>query len=230
MNIPRSVLILVALLAFNLSGSIVQAQRVETRIGKSEVVYVERKDVVLKLADGDVRQFEFLESSRFIVDGKDLTVYELKPGMKVQAMSTTAVVSRLVDSVETIDVGTVWKTIGSTIIIRTPDGVNKEYRVPAESRITVGGKEVALDQLREGDKITATVVKMASPSEVTRVRHTATTPPRVGALLIDEGAKPEEHPGMWGNTTVIILVIVLALAAILILTAFWRKRKPTSAK
>ena len=45
-----------------------------------------------------------------------------------------------------------------------------------------------------------------------------------GALLIDEGAKPVESPGMWG-TPIIILVVVVLLVAVVILLAFRRKRK-----
>ena len=65
-----------------------------------------------------------------------------------------------------VEVGTVWKTIGSNLIIRTPDGENKMYRVPSGGKITIDGKEKALDQLHEGDKITATVVRTRAPSEV----------------------------------------------------------------
>ncbi|MGA9119297.1 MAG: hypothetical protein WB699_08010 [Bacteroidota bacterium] len=229
MNHLRGVLILVALLVCTLSAPSVRAQQGETRIGNAEVVYIEGRDVVLRLTDGEVKQLEFPDSSRFVVDGKELTVHELKPGMKLGESNTTTVAARSVDTVETIEVGTVWKTVGNNIIIKTPDGVNKVYRVPSGGRVTIEGRDISLEGLREGDKITATVVKLTATSEATNVtahvRKTPATPARVGALLIDEGAKVEESHGLWGNTTIIIGVIALLLVSLLVFLAFWRKRK-----
>ena len=193
------------------------------------MVYVQGSDVVLRLTNGEVKQLECPDSSKFTVDGKELTVHDLKQGMKLGELNTTTVPCRSVDTVETMKIGTVGKTIGNTIIIKTTDGVNKMYRVPSESRIAIDGKEISLDGLREGDKITVTVVKLSPPPEASNVtthtRHTPAAPPRVGVLLIDEGAKPEESYGMKLEASIIILVIVLLVAGVLILRAFRRKRK-----
>ena len=158
-----------------------------------------------------------------------MTVHELTPGMKLNATVTTATPPRWVDTVEVIELGTVWKNVGNSLIIKTPEGENRMYRVPTGGKITVEGKEKTLDQLREGDKITATVVKtrsqMAVGSAAAFVPKALRTPARVGVLLIDEGANPEEPPGRWGTPTIIILIIVILLVAGLILWAFRRKRK-----
>jgi hypothetical protein len=212
-----------------LSAPGIRAQHVETKVENAEVVYVEGNDVVVKLTHGEVKHFEIPDSYKFSIDGKDVTVHELKPGMKLTAMITTATTPRWVDTVKVIEVGTVWKTVGSSLIIKTPEGENKMYRVPSGGKITVEGKEKTLDQLREGDKITATVVKTRAPLEVgkaaTLVLQAPATPARVGALLIDEGAKPGEPPGMWGAPAIIILIIVILLVTVLILLASRRKRK-----
>jgi hypothetical protein len=149
--------------------------------------------------------------------------------MKLTATVTTATPPRWVDTVEVIELGTVWKNVGNSLIIKTPEGENKMYRVPSGGKITVEGKEKTLDQLREGDKITATVVRTRAPLEVGHaappVLQAPATPAQVGVLLIDEGANPEEPPGRWGTPTIIILIIVILLVAGLILWAFRRKRK-----
>jgi hypothetical protein len=225
----RAVRILLATLVCFLFAPGVWAQHVQTKVENAEVVYVEGNDVVVKSTNGEVRQFEISDNSKFTVDGKDVTVQELKPGMKLTAMITTALPPRWVDTVEVIDVGTVWKSFGSSLIIKTPEGENKMYRVPKGSKISLGGQEKTLDQLREGDKITATVVRTRPPLETGNATalalHPLATPARVGALLIDEGAKPGEPSGTWGTPSIIILIVVILLVAGLILLAFRRKRK-----
>jgi hypothetical protein len=229
MNHLRAVQILVAILASFLLAPGVRAQRVETRVENAEVVYVGGSAVVVKLMNGELKAFEIPDSSTFIVDGKAMTVLELNPGMKLTATITTAAAPMLVDTVEVIEAGTVWKTVGSRLILKTPGGENKMYRVPARSNISVGGKEKTLDQLREGDKITATIVRMKEPQAVGGAAAVALrappTPARVGVLLIDEPIKPEERSGMWGTNGIVILVFALLLAAILILLAVRNRRK-----
>jgi hypothetical protein len=134
--------------------------------------------------------------------------------------------------VEVIDVGTVWRNVGSSLIITTPQGENKMFRVSPGGKVIIEGKEKALAQLQEGDKITATIVKTAIPpgaGGAAAVVHKALrTPARVGALLIDEGAKPVEAPvpaGKWDASSIAIAVVLVLLVAGLGLWAFRRKRK-----
>lgn len=229
MNHRRAVRILAAMLLCILSAPGVRAQHVETRVENGEVVYVEGNDLVVKLTNGAVKQFEIPEGSRFTVDSKDVSVRELKPGMKLTATITTAVAPRWVDTVEVTEIGTVWKAVGNNLIIKTPEGENKMYRVPSGGKITLGGKEIALDQLHEGDKLTATVVRTRAPltagNAAAPVLKAPPTPAQVGVLLIDEGAKPGELPGMWGTPAIIVAIIVILLVAGLLLLIFRRKRK-----
>ncbi|HSQ76637.1 MAG TPA: hypothetical protein VLT13_13820 [Bacteroidota bacterium] len=229
MNHLRAVRIFVVMLVCILSAPGVWAQLVETRVENAEVVYVEGNDVILKSTNGEVRQFEIPDNSTFTIDGNAVTVHELKPGMKLTARITTANAPRLVDAVNIIDLGTVWKISGNNLIVRNPDGENKIYRVPSGGKITLEGKEIALNQLHEGDKITATVVKTRAPLEVGKATSPAlqapATPAKVGVLLIDEDGNPVETPGMW-TTPVIIGLIILALVVMgLIFLASRRKRK-----
>lgn len=229
MNHVRNTRFLVVLAVCLLSVSSARAQRVETRVDSAEVVYVEGNALVLRLTNGEVKQFEIPDSVRFAVDGRDLAPRDLQPGMKLSATISTAIAPRWVDAVEVVEVGTVWKISGGNLIVKTPAGENKLYRVPAGGTITLQGKTIALDQLQEGDKITATVLKTRPGAEVrtapTRVAKVAATPPRVGPLLIDEGIVPEESPTMWGTTGLYVLIIgSLFLVGVLYLV-FRRKRK-----
>jgi len=229
MNHLRAVRILVVMLVCILSAPSVWAQHVETRVENAEVVYVEGNDVVLKSTNGEVRQFEIPDSSKFIIDGESVTVHELKPGMKLTARITTANAPRVVDAVKIIDLGTVWKISGNNLIVRKPDGENKIYRVPSGGKITLEGKEIALNQLHEGDKLTATVVTTRAPLEVGKATSPApqatATPAKEGVLLIDEGGNPVESPGIWTTPVIIGLIIVALVVMGLIFLAYRRKRK-----
>jgi hypothetical protein len=230
MNHLRATPIYIAMLVCVLSAPNVRAQRVETRVENAEVVYLEGNVVVLKSTDGEVRQFEIPDSSTFTIDGKAVTVHELKPGMKMTATITTVNAPRLVDAVNILELGTVWKISGNNLILRKADGENKMYRVPSGGKITLEGKTIALDQLHEGDKITATVVTTRAPLAAAKSTPPAlrapVTPPRVGALLIDEGTKPVEPPGIGERPVFIIIVLaVILLVTGIILLAFRRKRK-----
>jgi len=232
MNHLRAVRILIAILVCILSVRDVRAQHTETRVENAQVIYVEGNDVVLKLPNGEVKQFEVSDDSKFTFDGKDVTVHELKPGMKLTATIATANPPRWVEAVKVMEMGTVWKSVGSNLIIRTPEGENKMYRVPSGGKVIIEGQEKMVDQLRVGDKITATVVKTTSPAgtgnQAAVVHKALRTPARVGVLLIDEGtrpAEPAEPPGMWGTTPIIILILLVLLVAAIVLWAFRRKRK-----
>ena len=229
MNTLRALPTLLAMLVFLLAAPVVRAQYVKTRVENAEVVYVEGNDVVLKFTNGEVRQFEIPDSSKFTVGSMDVTVHELKPGMMLTAVIGTPNAPRWVDTVEVTEVGAVWKTVGSDLIIKTPEGQNRMYRVPSGSKIIIDGKEKSLDQLREGDRITATVVRTRVPSESSKaapmVRKAPPTPVRVGALLIDDSANPVEPSEKWGTPAIIILIVVLLVVATVVLLAFRRKRK-----
>src|SRR4026207_1584928 len=57
---------------------------------RGEVVYVSGNELVVKMEGGDVRHFPNVpESARATVDGKELSIHELKPGMKLQRTITT---------------------------------------------------------------------------------------------------------------------------------------------
>lgn len=122
MNHERNSRILIALSLCMLSVPLVRAQPIETRVDSAQVVYVEGNALVLRLSNGVVRQFDVPDSVRFAVEGRDLAQRDLVAGMKLSATIATATAPRWVDAVEVVDVGTVWKISGGTLIVKTPAG------------------------------------------------------------------------------------------------------------
>jgi len=54
-------------------------------IERGEVAYVSGNELVVKMEDGTIRHFANVpESARVTVDGQELGIHSLKPGMKLQ--------------------------------------------------------------------------------------------------------------------------------------------------
>lgn len=131
---------------------------VETSVRNAEVVYVEGNDLVLKLESGKVEHLVVPDSDVFTIDGKDVSVRDLKPGTKLTQTITTTTTPHYVNSVRTIK-GKVWHVNSPTqAIISLPDGSNQIFRIPRDTKFTIDGQQRELHQLRKGMNIEATIV------------------------------------------------------------------------
>jgi hypothetical protein len=196
-NLVRSHAILCGAIAFTLAVS-AQSSTTEKRSGT--VVYVSGNDLVVKMDDGQVKHFSVPAGAVFHVDGKDLTVHELKAGTHLSQTITTTETPSTVRTVRTVQ-GKVWNVNPPTSVILTlPDGTNKQYKVPEGTKFDVDGQESTVFDLRKGMNITATVVTEAPEVTVSRsnvvtgrapapppkvaVTPPPATPPQKGVLLI----------------------------------------------
>jgi hypothetical protein len=172
---------------------------VRTQVQSGVVVYVSGNNLVVKADDGQVRDFTVPDSTTFNVDGKDLTVHDLTPGMRLTRTTTTTSTPELVRKVRTIT-GKVWfVSPPSTLILSFPDGrPNKQYNVPSGTTFDVNGQKTDLFGLKKGMEVSATVIT-ESPEIVQNTSHTISgtappppppppTPPIVGVLLIERVA------------------------------------------
>src|ERR1700744_2148505 len=68
-----------------------------TTVEKAQVVSVTGNDLVVKMADGSIRHFPNVpESTRIDVDGKELGIHDLKPGMNLQRTITTTTIPKVI--------------------------------------------------------------------------------------------------------------------------------------
>ena len=119
------------------------------------VEYVEGNDLVVRMTDGSIREFNVPESRKFTIDGRDLTVHDLKRGTKLSATVTTTM-TPVTDRTTTVGMGTVWWVAGKTVIITLPNGENRTYTVKDDYRFNVeGNKNATVSDLKKGMKISA---------------------------------------------------------------------------
>jgi LPXTG-motif cell wall-anchored protein len=149
-----------------------------TQTKKFEVIAVEGNNLVVKLPEG-TKELTVPEDFRFDVDGKSLSVHELKPGMSGTATITTRTTMVPVTVTE-VKNGTVMKALGGTSIIVRDDEKNiikmfSQADVDKRNiKIMRGGEPAQITDFREGDKISATIITSMPPKVLTEKQVEAT--------------------------------------------------------
>lgn len=131
----------------------------EVKVERGEVVSVNGNDLIVKMEDGSLRHFANVpENARVTVDGKELGIHDLKPGMKLERTITTTTTPKTITTVQTVT-GTVWQvTPPTSVILRLEDNTNQQFKIPAGQKFMVNGQETDAFGLRPGMKISATKV------------------------------------------------------------------------
>jgi LPXTG-motif cell wall-anchored protein len=183
-------------------------QAVKTEVRSGEIVYVSGNDVVLKMDTGEVKHFNVPSDFHFNIDGQDMTVHDLKPGMHVSRTITTTTTPKTVETVRTVN-GTVWYVNPpSTVILTLPDGTNKQYKVPDGQKFLIDGQEQSVFHLKKGMKVSGTAITDRPETVVSTSRSGVTgsappapspapapeTPAMSGALLIEQPPAAQPAP------------------------------------
>src|SRR6478735_3929129 len=142
-----------------LTAGATQAQTTTSSETKSfEVLAVEGNQLDVKLPEG-TKELTVADDFRFTVDGQQLSVHQLKPGMKGTATITTRTTVTPVTVTE-VKNGTVMVRSGAGIIVRTDDGVKSFTQGEVDKRgvkIVREGQAVQLSEIREGDRLSAVI-------------------------------------------------------------------------
>jgi len=212
----------------NTTAAVGQSSQI-VQVTRGEVVAVEGNDLIVKMEDGSIRHFPNIPAStRITVDGKQLGVHDLKPGMKLQRTITTTTTPQTVTTVETVT-GTVWNVVPPlSVVLTLENGTNQSFKIPKDQKFNVNGQMVDAFALRKGMRISATKI-VEVPLSVTKQQKIVsgtmpTAPPPDTPLLIAEGeptsapqatetpttpAKTVPTPG--GYVLVIGLIVVLLI-------------------
>ena len=163
----------------------------QVELERGEVVLVDGNDLVVKMEDGTIRHFPNVsEGATATVDGKQLGIHDLKPGMKLQRSIITASTPQTITTVQTVT-GKVWHVSPPTSVILTlEDGTNQSFKIPNGQKFTIDGQEVDALGLRKGMVITATKIVEVPETLVTQKKYvsgsmpTPPPPPADAPMLI----------------------------------------------
>jgi hypothetical protein len=147
-----------------------------TETKKFRVIAVEGNQLVVNLPEG-TRELTVPEDFRFNVDGKMLSVHELKAGMSGTATITTKTTMVPVTVTE-VKNGTVMQTMGTSILVRTEENTMKMFsQADIDKRgvkIWRDGKPAEISDFRTNDRLSATIVTSKPPRVLTEKEVQAT--------------------------------------------------------
>lgn len=178
-----------------------------TRVESGEILQVSGNELIIKMANGEIRHITVAPGATAMVDGKKIGIKDAKPGMKLQRTITTSTIPQTVTTIRTIK-GTVWNVMApKSVILTLPDGTNKQYKVPKNQVFMIGGEKKTVFDLRKGMEVTATVLTETPLTEIAEakggVSGTAPAvapppapapPPPDAVVLVEEVAYVEEAP------------------------------------
>ena len=116
-----------------------------------EVVKVEGNNLLVKMSNGELRMFSNVPDSRMaLIDGKEIGVRDLKPGTTLTS-TITKTATPVAGQTTTFGTGTVWHTMGTTVILTLPNGEYRQYSVMGDNnKFTVDGRPASMYDLKPG--------------------------------------------------------------------------------
>ena len=151
----------------------------QVTIQRGEIVYVSGNDVVIKMDDGTLKHFSNVPDSVTVtVDGKQLNVHQVKPGMKIEKQTVTTTTPKTITTVQTVT-GTVWYVAPpNTVTLTMENGKNQTFKIPKGQKFTIEGQETDAFGLRKGMKVSAQKIVEVPETVVTQQSQlTGTMPP-----------------------------------------------------
>jgi len=150
----------------------------EVTVERGEVVLVDGNDLVVKMEDGSLRHIPNVpESARVTVNGKEVGIHDLKPGMKLEHTVTTTTTPRTITTVQSVT-GKVWHVNPpTTVILKLDDGTNQSFNIPKGQKFNIEGQMVDAWGLKKGMKISATKIVEAPETVVSQEKKLAGTMP-----------------------------------------------------
>ena len=170
------VVLAVAMVCLTSVASMAQTTATSTETKSFEIVAVDGNLLVVRLPEG-TREITVPPDFRFTVNGQQLAVGQLKAGMKGTATITTKTTYTPVTVTE-VKNGTVMQSTGTSIIVRTDEGIKMFSQEELDKRgvkLMRDGKAAQLSQFRQGDQLTATIITSKPPRVMTEKEVQATT-------------------------------------------------------
>ncbi len=163
-------------------------------VNRGKVYAVDGNDLIVEMEDGTFEHFpDVPESARARVDGKQLSIHDLKPGMMLQRTIITTTTPMIVTTIQTVT-GKVWHVNPPlSVILTLEDNTNQQFKIPKDQKFNVDGQMVDAFALRKGMKVSATkIVEVPTVVSSQQQRVTGRTPPAAPAP--QKGEAPAAAP------------------------------------
>ena len=133
-----------------------QQSSTSTEVKNFEVISVDGNKVIARTAQGS-KEYTVPDDFRFTVEGKQISVHDLKPGMKGTATVTTTTTVHPVKVTEVRN-GEVMQATGNSVIVRTATGIKMFSPGDIEKRgiktgLSDGINIEVVSGLNDGEKI-----------------------------------------------------------------------------
>jgi LPXTG-motif cell wall-anchored protein len=173
----------------------------QVKVESGKVVYVSGNELVVQMKDGTIRHFANVpESTRITVDGKQLGIHDLKPGMTLQRTITTTTTPKIITTTKSVT-GKVWYVNPpNSVILTMDDGKNQEFKIPNGQKFTVNGQTTDAFGLRKGMMVSATKVieqpetMVAQTAKITGQMPPPPPPPPADVPILVVVAAPAPAP------------------------------------
>jgi len=174
-RVMKTVVSTLGVLCLTAGMAVAQTTTASSQTKAFEVIGVDGNVLIVNLPEG-TREINVPAGFMFTVNGQQLSVQQLKPGMKGTATITTKTTVTPVTVTE-VKSGTVMQSSGSSIIVRTGDQVKMFTQGDIDKRgvkILRDGRPATISDFRQGDQLTATIVTSMPPHVMTEKEVQAT--------------------------------------------------------
>lgn len=156
------------------NGPVVKHVKVDT----GTVVLVSGNDLWVKDSTGQLRHFPNVPASaRVTVNGQQLGIQDLKPGMTIQRTIITTTTPRMTTTVQTVTGKVFYVSPPNSVILTMDDNTNQRFTIPKGQKFNINGEMTDAFGLRKGMRISATKVVEVPETVVTQKRILAGTMP-----------------------------------------------------
>jgi hypothetical protein len=157
----------------------------EVQIESGEVVAVAGNSLFVKMADGSTRDFPNIpETAKVTVDGQQLGIHDLKPGMKLVRATVTTTTPQVVTTIQSVTGKVVKVTPPLSVILTLENGETQMFKIPEGQKFMVDGRETDAWGLTEGMKVTATKIVETPVSTITTEKAVVGAMPQDVPILI----------------------------------------------
>ena len=174
-RVMKTVVSTLGVLCLTAGMAVAQTTTASSQTKAFEVIGVDGNVLIVNLPEG-TREINVPAGFMFTVNGQQLSVQQLKPGMKGTATITTKTTVTPVTVTE-VKSGTVMQSSGNSIIVRTGDQVKMFTQGDIDKRgvkILRDGRPATISDFRQGDQLTATIVTSMPPHVMTEKEVQAT--------------------------------------------------------